>query len=122
MLSHIDPADRGGYKTGRSNPGAVPLKQWTWVTYVIDLATGQERFYKNGALVGQVSAGAFNAQMYSTQTSTRVVIGTEEDLTKHFWDGMLDELRIEKGMRSAGWIAAQYRAMTTAGYVTVSPK
>ncbi len=122
MISHIDPADQGSYRRVRSNPGAIQMNEWTWVTYVIDLPANEVRFYKNGQAVGPFTEGAFNDSKYASQASLQVVIGTEEDLTKHFWDGGLDELRIEKGMRSAAWIAAQYRAMTTAGYVTVSAK
>jgi hypothetical protein len=120
MISHVDPADQGSYRRVRSNPGAINMNEWSWLSYVVDLAAGEVRFYKNGALVGAFSEGAFNAAKYDPGASLRVVIGSEEDLTKHFWDGMLDEIRVEQGMRSASWLAAQYRAMTTAGYVTVS--
>jgi hypothetical protein len=120
MISHVDPADQGSYRRVRSNPGAVQRNEWSWVVYVIDLAAGEERFYKNGAAIGTFSEGPFNDSTYASQASLRVVIGTEEDFTKHFWDGALDELRIEKGMRSAAWIAAQYRAMTTSDYVKLS--
>jgi len=120
MISHVDPADQGSYRRVRSEPAVVKMNEWAWVTYVVDLAAGEVRFYKNGAAVGAVTEGAFNASTYDPEASLQVVIGTEEDLTKHFWDGLLDELRIEKGMRSASWIAAQYRAMTLPDYATVT--
>jgi len=104
----------------RSEPGVVDVHEWAWLTYVVDLPVGEVRFYENGAAAGTVSEGAFNASTYDPEASLQVVIGTEEDLTKHFWDGGLDELRIEKGTRSASWIAAQYRAMTAPDYVTVT--
>ncbi len=122
MISHVDPADQGSYRRVRSDPGVVSMNEWAWLTYVVDLAAGEVRFYKNGAAAGAVTEGAFNASTYDAEASLQVVIGTEEDLTKHFWDGSLDELRIEKGMRSASWIAAQYRAMTAADYVSVTPE
>lgn len=122
MISHIDPGDQGSYRRVRSNPGVIQMNEWTWVTYVVDLPANVLRFYKDGQAVGPFTEGAFNDSKYASEASLQVVIGTEEDLTKHFWDGGLDELRVEKGMRSASWIAAQYRAMTTASYVTVSAK
>ncbi len=120
MITHVDPNDQGSYRRVRSQPGVMKMDEWAWVTYVVDLAAGEVRFYKNGAAVGAVTEGAFNATSYDPEASLQVIIGTEEDLTKHFWDGGLDELRIEKGLRSAGWIAAQYRAMTVPDYVTVT--
>jgi hypothetical protein len=48
-----------------------------------------------------------------------VVIGSEEDNISHWYTGSMDELRIEKGMRSPAWIGAQYRAMTAPGYAKV---
>ncbi len=120
MITHVDPHDQGSYRRVRSAPGVVQVNEWAWLTYVVDLAAGEVRFYKNGAAAGAVTEGAFNASTYDTEASLQVVIGTEEDLTKHFWDGSLDELRIEKGLRSAGWISAQYRAMTAPDYVTVT--
>jgi hypothetical protein len=120
MITHVDPADQGSYRRVRSEPGVIHTNEWAWVTYVVDLAAGEVRFYKNGATAGAVTEGAFNATSYDPEASLQVVIGTEEDLTKHFWDGALDELRIEKGMRSATWIAAQYRAMTMPDYVNVT--
>ncbi len=122
MITHVDPADEGSYRRVRSQPGVLLMNEWAWVTYVVDLAAGEVRFYKNGAAAGVVTEGAFNASIYDPEASLQVVIGTEEDLTKHFWDGSLDELRIETGMRSAAWIAAQYRAMAAANYVTVTPE
>jgi len=120
MITHVDPADQGSYRRVRSAPGVIAVAEWAWVTYVVDLAAGEVRFYKNGAAAGAVTEGAFNASSYAPEASLQVVIGTEEDLTKHFWDGSLDELRIEKGLRSASWIAAQYRAMTVPDYVSVT--
>lgn len=120
MITHVDPADQGTYRRVRSTPSSVKVGEWSFLTYVVDLGAGEVRFYRNGVLVGAVSEGAFNGSTYAQQASLRVVIGSEEDLTKHFWDGVLDELRIEKGMRSASWIAAQYRAMTTPEYATIT--
>jgi hypothetical protein len=120
MITHVDPADQGGYRRVRSEPDVIQMNEWVWVTYVVDLPAGLVHFYKNGAAAGAVTEGAFNATSYDPEASLQVVIGTEEDLTKHFWDGQIDELRIKKGKRSAGWIAAQYRAMTIPDYVTVT--
>jgi hypothetical protein len=124
MISHVDPGPNtaaSGYARILSDPGFVKTNEWTWVTYVIDLPGKQERFFKNGQLVSTKPppAGKAWAESFIDMVSTRVVIGSEEDVVSHHYTGSMDELRLEKGMRSAAWIAAQYRAMTAAGYVKV---
>jgi len=124
MISHIDPGPNtaaSGYARILSDPGFVKTNEWTWVTYVIDLPGKQERFFKNGQLVSTKPppAGKAWADSFIDMVSTRVVIGSEEDVVSHHYTGTMDELRLEKGMRSPAWIAAQYRSMTAAGYVKV---
>jgi hypothetical protein len=95
--------------------------EWAWVTYVIDLPGKEERFFKNGHLVSgkPPPAGKAWASSFIDMVSSRVVTGAEEDVVAHFYTGSMDELRMEKGMRSPAWIAAQYRAMTAPGFVKV---
>jgi hypothetical protein len=120
MITHVDPADKKPYKRLRSEPGVVPMGAWVWLTYVIDLPKAEVRFFKDGQQVAAISDGQpFTDVVYNTAPSVHVVIGTEEDYTKHFYDGIMDELRMEKGIRSPEWIAAQHRAMTVEGYVTL---
>jgi hypothetical protein len=125
MISHIDPgtnAAASGYARILSDPGFIKADEWAWVTYVIDLANDEERFFKNGLQISTKKPpnGKFSAASFIDMVSTRVVIGAEEDVVSHWWTGSMDELRIETGMRSPAWIAAQYRAMTTPNFVTVS--
>jgi hypothetical protein len=124
MISHVDPGANtaaSGYARILSDPGFVKTNEWAWVTYVIDLPAKQERFFKNGQLVSTKPppAGKAWADAFIDMVSTRVVIGSEEDVVSHHYTGSMDELRLEKGMRSPAWIAAQYRSMTAAGYVKV---
>jgi hypothetical protein len=124
LISHIDPGPNtaaSGYSRILSDPGFVKTNEWTWVTYVIDLPAKQERFFKNGQLVSTKPppAGKAWADAFIDMVSTRVVIGSEEDVVSHHYTGTMDELRLEKGMRSPAWIAAQYRAMTGPGYLKV---
>jgi hypothetical protein len=124
MISHIDPGPNtaaSGYARILSDPGFVKTNEWAWVTYVIDLPAKQERFFKNGQLVSTKPppAGKAWADAFIDMVSTRVVIGSEEDVVSHHYTGTMDELRLEKGMRSPAWIAAQYRSMTAAGYVKI---
>jgi hypothetical protein len=124
LISHIDPGPNtaaSGYARILSDPGFVKTNEWAWVTYVIDLPGKQERFFKNGQLVSTKPppAGKAWADAFIDMVSTRVVIGSEEDVVSHHYTGSMDELRLEKGMRSPAWIATQYRAMTAAGYVKV---
>ena len=124
MISHIDPGTNmaaSGYARILSDPGFIKADEWAWVTYVIDLASDEERFFKNGMLISTKKPpnGKFSAAAFIDMVSTRVVIGAEEDVVSHWYTGTMDELRIEKGLRPPAWIAAQYRAMTSAGFVTV---
>jgi hypothetical protein len=125
LISHIDPGTNmaaSGYARILSDPGFIKADEWAWVTYVIDLASDEERFFKNGALVStkKPPAGKFSAASFIDMVSSRVVIGAEEDVVSHWYTGSMDELRIEKGLRSPAWIAAQYRAMSNPGFVTVT--
>jgi hypothetical protein len=124
LISHIDPGPNmaaSGYARILSDAGFVKTNEWAFVTYVIDLPAKEERFFKNGQLVSTKPppAGKAWANAFIDMVSTRVVIGAEEDVVSHFYTGTMDELRIEKGMRSPAFIGAQYRAMTVPGYVKV---
>jgi hypothetical protein len=124
MISHVDPGPNmaaSGYARILSDPGFVKTNEWTWVTYVIDLPAKQERFFKDGKLVSTKPppAGKAWAAAFIDMVSTRVVIGAEEDVVSHFYTGTMDELRIEKGMRTAAWIAAQYRSLTAPAFVKI---
>jgi len=54
----------------------------------------------------------WSAQAFPESPSNRVTIGCEEDKTKSYFNGVIDELRVETVTRSAAWIAAQSRAVT----------
>jgi Concanavalin A-like lectin/glucanases superfamily/Domain of unknown function (DUF2341) len=124
LISHIDPGMNmaaSGYSRILSDPGFIKVNEWAWVTYVIDLPAKEERFFKDGKLVSTKPppAGKEWADAFIDMVSSRVVIGSEEDNISHWYTGSMDELRMEKGMRSEAWIAAQYRAMTVPGFVKV---
>ena len=76
MITHVDPNDQGSYRRVRSEPGIIQMNEWAWVTYVVDLAAGEVRFYKNGAAVGAVTEGAFNASSYDPEASLQEKIST----------------------------------------------
>jgi hypothetical protein len=125
MISHIDPGANtaaSGYDRILSDPGFIKVNEWAWVTYVIDLAGNEERFFKNGELIStkKPPGGTFNAAAFNDMVSTRVVIGAEEDVVSHWYTGSMDELRLDKTLRTPAWIAAQYRSMTAAGYVVAA--
>jgi hypothetical protein len=125
MISHVDPGPNmaaSGYSRILSDPGFIKTNEWAWVTYVVDLPARQERFFKNGQLVSTKPppAGKAWAASFIDMVSTRVVIGAEEDVVSHWYTGTMDELRLEKGMRSPAWIVAQYRSMTAPDFVKVA--
>ena len=97
---------------GASGAGTFPNGEWNYFTVVIDVASKQIRNYKNGAPVGDVFQGEWAAAAFKDLASNRAAIGAEEDRGPHWFQGALDEIRLQRGARSAAWIAAQGHAVT----------
>jgi hypothetical protein len=117
LVSHIDPGTNtslGGYATVHSTtapftPGAN--SKWSWAAAVIDLTAGTETFFMDGKPIGDPVKAKFSARTFIDMPSSRAGIGTEEDECCHDWDGLIDEVRVERGARSPAWLAAAWRTM-----------
>jgi hypothetical protein len=104
--------DETRWQVNESAPGTSPNGEWHYWTVVIDVAGKSITLYRDGSQLGAPLAGTWSAQTFPESPSNRVTIGCEEDKTKSYFNGVVDELRVETVARSAAWIAAQARAVT----------
>jgi hypothetical protein len=118
LIGEANP-DEGAWDVTSSAPGTVPDAGWAYLTVVIDVAAHTIQLYKDGQALGSRFRGNWTAAAYRQPPSDRITIGCEEDQSKSFFNGLIDELRVETTARNADWIAAQYRAqggkMTSVG-------
>lgn len=87
---------------------SISLGTWTYIAAVFDSTNNQWSLYKNAQL--QVNSDADDVFPGDTQLSfgARSVSGvSDEELS-----GVIDEIRVTNGSRSAAWIDAQYASMT----------
>lgn len=108
------------YALANTSPGwvsvntgiAVPTNEWTHValTYDANVSTNQVRFYTNAVLayVGEASGPIGDAA--STQNDLR--IGSRQ-AGGSFWVGMIDEVRVWNGVRTATEIQSHYQRRLT---------
>lgn len=113
-------ADESNYEQNQTDGGVAPNDAWHYITVVGDIAGKKISVYVDGARLGNPLTTQWAPAMFPSTPSDRIVIGGEEDLSHGFFDGSIDELRVERTARSADWIAAQAKA-TAPDYVTIGP-
>jgi hypothetical protein len=133
LYGEVNPMDvAGGWDFVSSPVNAIGPGTWHYITVVFDVKGKSTSVYVDGALVGgplETSGhgggaprpGTWTATAFPTTPSDRVVIGAQEDLSHGYYDGLIDELRVETVARSAQWIAAQAIAVT-GDAVTLGPE
>jgi len=93
-----------------------PLTAGTWhyIAAVVDYANDTITITVDG--VPQATSGSVNFALSTTPdtNSTNGALGSNDDGTGPFFDGLIDEARVASTARSADWIVAQYRSMTDA--------
>lgn len=95
----------GGNVTANSNV-AINTGEWTFVAMTYD--NNDLRIYINGQQRGSATGGT---PIVSQPTIPALIgAGWEVNVLDYFFDGMIDEVRIEPVARSAQWIDAQYHA------------
>jgi hypothetical protein len=109
FVSEANP-DEGPYEVLTSAPNAAPNGQWHHFAAVIDVAAKTMTVYKDGAQLGAPYKGKWTAAAFPTTPSNRTTIGCEEDRSKSYFNGMIDELRVQLVARRPSWIATEARA------------
>jgi hypothetical protein len=124
LYGEINPMDvSGGWDFVSSPVNAISPGTWHYITVVYDVKGKSTSVYVDGALVGgplETSGhgggaprpGNWTATAFPTTPTDRVVIGAQEDLSHGYYDGLIDELRVERVARSAQWVALQAIAVT----------
>jgi hypothetical protein len=118
IYAEINPDEvGGGWEFAHSPINTVPAGVWHYVTAVFDAKGKAVTVYMDGVQVGgplvipggggTSGPGTWNSSTFSTTAPGQVQIGAEEDLSHGFYDGLIDELRIESVARSPQWVAAQ---------------
>jgi len=93
---------------------AVRLGDWHYVALTYDdRASGTLTIYMDGRQSPNDGLPAGSGTPRSDAAHT-LRIGNRSGFDDRTFDGILDEVRIEKGMRSAAWVAAQHRSLTDA--------
>lgn len=84
---------------------------WHHVTAVVDYAGNSIKVYVDG--IQQATTGfVYFAGIGTPNTNPlAAAIGANEDGSSLFYDGKMDEVRIERTARSAAWVSAQYASM-----------
>jgi hypothetical protein len=109
LIGEANP-DEGAWDVTSSAAASVPNGQWHYLTAVIDVRGRSIQLYKNGAALGGPFRGRWTAAAFAASAANRITIGCEEDESKSFFNGLIDELRVEAVARPPAWIAAQARA------------
>ena len=96
-----DPSDSWYKATGPSVSNGV----WMHVVGVYDAENQKVRLYKDGVPVAEI-----DGPLSMKSSSENVTIGASHD-NAHNWDGIIEEVRISNGSKSADWILTSYRNM-----------
>lgn len=108
----------GGYF--RSPNDAVAQNQWSFLTttYAYSTIDDDPIFYKDGSLIATTEITAPVAPKTS-DASLDAMIGCSWNCTGYFYQGQLDEVRILSVIRSAPWIAAEFKNQGDNTFATV---
>ena len=100
---HASISDGGAtYPRLAFGPEASFLGRWVYLATVVDRGADEFRVYADGSFVTQMGIPGFGS-LSNTDSAT---LGNRDDGTNPL-NGILDEVRVMSGVRSADWIAAQ---------------
>ena len=88
-------------------PISAPVSAGTWFHWAMTFVPGDRglKFYANGEPAGTQTATGFT----DATSSTEMWLGHNQ--WEEPYSGLLDEMRLRAGIRSAAWLAAEYHAM-----------
>jgi VCBS repeat-containing protein len=85
---------------------------WHHVAATINYASNSIQIFVDGVQQSALGFPVFLATATPDTNPMAASIGAEENGTGLFFDGKLDEVRIERTVRSAEWVSAQYASAT----------
>jgi hypothetical protein len=133
LYGEINPDEvPGGWDFVASPVDTIRPGEWHHITAVFNAKGKSTSLYIDGAMVagpletpghggGAARAGNWTHTAFPATPTDRVVIGALEDVSHGYYDGLIDELRVETVARSAAWIAAQAIAVT-GDAITLGPE
>ena len=91
----------------------VTAGTWHYITGVVDVVTDQVTVYVDG-VARPITAGPYTlpGTAFPNSPSASASIGSSDEGAGPYFDGRIDEARIATAARTAGWIQAEYRAMS----------
>lgn len=106
----------------RGGADMIQLDTWHWIAVTFDaLAGAPPRIYIDGVEQEVAQTSGTMATPAVSDVGVDVVIGNS-DVADRWFDGRIDELRIERTVREPAWIELQYRSMTDALIVYGAPE
>ncbi len=103
--------DTEDWQTFSTTGNSVTTGNWYHVVGIIDYAGDSVKIYVNGALAGEGTV-VFSQSTTPDTTATNSTIGSQDDGSASFFNGIIDEVRISDIARTPSWIAAQYLSHT----------
>jgi hypothetical protein len=101
----------------------LPLRTWTHVAVVADLAARTAIFYKDGVPVGAPRTADFKAAVFPPSVVSPVsAMGANANGCCARLSGRLDEVRLERVARGADWISALHKTMTAPDFAALGPE
>lgn len=113
--------DEGSWETTQTPANSVSAGAWHFITAVADIKGNSITLYVDGVQQGAKLGAAWDSTSFMNTPSDRIVIGGEEDLHGGFYQGLMDELRVETQARSAEYVALLAKA-SASGFVTIGPE
>jgi hypothetical protein len=133
LYGEINPGEvPGGWGFAASPVETIRPGEWHYIAVVFDAKGKSVGIYSDGTVVGgplvtpgqgggAPAVGRWTQATFPTTPTDRVEIGAIEDLSHAFYDGLIDELRVETVARSPQWLAAQAIAVT-GDAITLGPE
>jgi hypothetical protein len=133
LYGEINPGEApGGWEFAASPVETISPAEWHYISVVFDAKGKSVSAYSDGNMVGgplvipgqgggAAAVGRWTQSTFPTTPTDRVEIGAIEDLSHGFYDGLIDELRIETVARSPEWLKAQALAVT-GNAITLGPE
>ncbi len=121
ILLGIGTASTGSWETTQTPANSMSAGTWHFISAVADLRANSITLYVDGVQQGAKLGTEWSSTSFMNTPSDRIVIGGEEDLHGGFYQGLMDELRVETQARDAAYVALLAKA-SASGFVMMGPE